>query len=33
MEHGVVKNWSEMELIWNHIFNELKASPEEVVLY
>uniref|UniRef100_A0AC35UG32 Actin n=1 Tax=Rhabditophanes sp. KR3021 TaxID=114890 RepID=A0AC35UG32_9BILA len=27
MEHGVVKNWSDMELVWNHLY-----SPENLSL-
>ena len=30
IEHGVVKNWNEMEKIWSYaFFNELKVDPEE----
>ncbi|KAJ5067390.1 actin [Anaeramoeba ignava] len=30
IEHGIVRNWEEMEKIWNHTFyNELKVAPEE----
>lgn len=29
LEHGVVTNWSDMELIWNHVYGELKTSGEE----
>lgn len=30
IEHGVVKNWDNMEKIWKHVFtNELKVNPDE----
>jgi len=29
MEHGVVKDWSKMEKIWDHAFSELKVQSEE----
>eukprot|EP01024_Parvocaulis_polyphysoides_P017240 TRINITY_DN17620_c0_g4_i2.p1 TRINITY_DN17620_c0_g4~~TRINITY_DN17620_c0_g4_i2.p1 ORF type:complete len:377 (-),score=65.50 TRINITY_DN17620_c0_g4_i2:108-1238(-) len=30
IEHGIVTNWDEMELIWHHTFyNELRVAPEE----
>eukprot|EP01025_Chloroclados_australasicus_P052423 TRINITY_DN6110_c0_g3_i1.p2 TRINITY_DN6110_c0_g3~~TRINITY_DN6110_c0_g3_i1.p2 ORF type:complete len:377 (-),score=50.68 TRINITY_DN6110_c0_g3_i1:238-1368(-) len=30
IEHGIVTNWDEMELIWHHTFyNELRTAPEE----
>ena len=30
VEHGIVKDWSGMEAIWNYTYNELRCSPEEV---
>jgi len=30
IEHGIVTNWDDMEMIWNHTFyNELRVAPEE----
>ena len=29
MRHGVVEDWDDMELIWKHIYHELKISPQE----
>lgn len=30
IEHGIVTNWDEMEMIWHHTFyNELRVAPEE----
>ncbi len=30
IEHGIVKDWSDMEQIWNHTFYvELRVSPDE----
>jgi actin, other eukaryote len=30
IEHGIIKNWDDMEMIWNHTFYvELRVSPDE----
>lgn len=30
IEHGIISNWPDMELVWNHCFsNELRVRPEE----
>jgi len=30
IEHGIVKDWDDMEKIWNHtLYNELRIAPEE----
>ncbi|CAJ0960872.1 unnamed protein product, partial [Mesorhabditis belari] len=30
IEHGIVTNWDDMEMIWHHTFcNELRVAPEE----
>jgi len=29
IEHGVVKDWDEMEAMWRYIFDELKVNPRE----
>ncbi|KAK9474982.1 actin-related protein [Dipodascopsis tothii] len=30
VEHGIVKNWDDMERIWSHVYSqELKVTPEE----
>ena len=31
MSHGVVENWSDMELIWKHVFTRLETTPKEVI--
>lgn len=30
MEHGVVKDWNDMESIWRHTYSELRCQPDEV---
>jgi len=31
LEHGIVTDWDDMELIWNHVYNEeLKTRSEDV---
>ena len=29
LERGVVSQWEEMELVWNHAYHRLRASPEQ----
>lgn len=30
LEHGIVTNWEDMELIWNYLYaEELKTNPEQ----
>jgi len=29
MEHGIVKDWMDMEAIWNHTYSELRCPAEE----
>lgn len=30
MENGIVRNWNDMEILWDHTFNEkLKIDPKE----
>jgi len=34
MEHGIVTNWNDMEMIWDHAFyNELRVSPQEYPVF
>jgi actin-related protein len=34
MEHGIVKDWNDMEKIWHHVYSkhQLNSNPEEVKL-
>lgn len=29
IEHGAIKDWTDMEAIYRHIFEELKVNPKE----
>jgi centractin len=29
IEHGVIVNWDDMEALWRHVYDELKASSKE----
>lgn len=29
MSHGIVENWNDMELIWRHVYSEMKVIAEE----
>jgi actin-related protein len=29
IQHGVIKNWQDMELIWNYCYKELQVNPKE----
>jgi centractin len=29
MEHGIIKDWQDMQAIWNYAFSELKISPQD----
>ncbi|CAK9061848.1 unnamed protein product [Durusdinium trenchii] len=29
MEHGIVQHWDDMELIWRHVYSEMKVNAEE----
>ena len=29
MEYGIVKNWDDMEKVWNHAFNQLRVEPKD----
>lgn len=34
MEHGIVKDWNDMEKVWQNIYanNQLNCNPEEVLI-
>lgn len=32
MEHGIVKNWTHMEILWRQVYDQLKCSAQEVSL-
>lgn len=29
IEHGIIVDWPNMEILWRHVFDELKVSPKE----
>jgi len=31
LEHGVVRDWNDMENIWQYAYSELRCTPEEVM--
>lgn len=31
ISHGVITDWDDMQLIWKHVFSELKTSTKEVI--
>lgn len=32
IEHGIIKDWNDMENIWHHTYSELKCQAEQVKL-
>jgi centractin len=30
VEHGIVKDWEDMEKLWTHVYDDLHISAEEV---
>lgn len=33
ISHGIIKDWKYMDLIWNHIFQELKVNTKETPVF
>jgi len=31
LEHGIVKDWADMERIWNHTYSELRCAAEDLL--
>ena len=31
INHGVIRNWNDMDILWRYSFNELNINPKEVI--